>query len=105
MTDAANHLDLRRPELTALCRRLCVQKLDGFGSAVTDRFDPNTSDLDFVVSFEPLAPARYADCYFTLREELASLFGREIDLVTEQSLANPYFRARVECERQNLFMQ
>ena len=103
MTDAAKHLALRRPELPALCRRFRVRKLDVFGSAVTGNFDPKNSDLDFLASFEPIEPARYADCYFSFREELARLFGRGVDLVTEPSLANRYFRARVECERQNLF--
>ena len=53
--------------------------------------------------FEPLAPAAYADAYFSLREGLEPLFGRDIDLVTEASLANPYFRQQAESERRNLF--
>jgi predicted nucleotidyltransferase len=105
MIDTAKSLDLGRPELAALCRRYCVRRLDIFGSAVTEHFDSENSDLDFVASFEPLSPARYADLYFGLRDELAKLFGREVDLVTEQSIANPYFRARIESERQTLFAQ
>ena len=89
--------------LSALCRRFHVRRLDQFGSAATGRFDSARSDLDFLVEFEPLEPAVYADTYFGLREGLIALFGRSVDLVTEASLTNPYFRNRVLAERQTLY--
>jgi predicted nucleotidyltransferase len=92
-------------ELPALCRRWKVRRLDLFGSATTGHFDAAMSDLDFLVDFEPLEPAAYARAYFGLREGLQVLFGREVDLVTQASLTNPYFRRRVESERRNLFPQ
>jgi predicted nucleotidyltransferase len=103
MTDATP--SFVRPELASLCRRCRVHRLDIFGSAVTGRFDPARSDLDFLVTFRPLPPAEVARSYFTLLDELARLYGREIDLVTEPALANPHCRACVESERQNLFTQ
>ncbi len=96
---------LDRPGLAPLCRRCRVRRLDVSGSAVTGGFDPARSDLDFLVSFEPLPPSDYARAYFMLSEELAKLYGRKIDLLTEPSLANPYFRKRVEAQRQTLFGQ
>jgi predicted nucleotidyltransferase len=96
---------LAQGDLAGLCRRCNVRRLDLFGSAATGRFESARSDLDFLVIFEPLAPAAYADAYFGLREGLERLFGRDIDLVTEASLANPYFRYQVEAERRNLFAQ
>lgn len=90
-------------ELAPLCRRCNVARLDLFGSAATAAFDPATSDLDFLVVFAPMPPVAYADAYFRLREGLERLFDREIDLVTEASLANPYFRRRVNSERRVLF--
>lgn len=92
-----------REDVLALCGRCGVRRLDLFGSAATGHFDDTKSDLDFLVSFEPMAPAAYADAYFSLREGLAELFGRDVDLVTDSSLDNPYFRTRVESERRNLY--
>ncbi len=80
------------PKLSALCNRYGVRRLDLVGSAASGRFDAAASDLDFLVDFEPMDPAAYADSYFGLREGLQSVFGREIDLVTEVSVANPFFR-------------
>jgi predicted nucleotidyltransferase len=74
-----------------------------FGSAARGDFDPESSDLDFLVELEALSPARYASAYFALKEGLEKLFGRPVDLVTESGLANPYFRQRVQAERRNLY--
>ena len=49
----------RSDEIAALCRRHQVQRLDLFGSAATGDFDPESSDLDFLVTFLPEANATY----------------------------------------------
>ena len=94
------------PALEALrspCRRYHVRRLDLFGSAVTDRFDPAHSDLDMLVVFDDLPPGPYADAYFALKQGLESLYGRDVDLVTDAALQNPYFRRAVEAQRQALY--
>ena len=77
--------------------------LDLFGSATRDDFYAQHSDLDFLVEFEDLEPTQYAQAYFALKEGLERLFERPVDLVTENNLSNPYFRQRVQSERQNLY--
>ena len=93
------HLD----KVAELCRRAGARRLEIFGSAVRPDYDPLTSDLDFLVEFDDLPPARYADAFFALKENLEALFGRQIDLITEASLENPYFRARVQAECQTVY--
>jgi predicted nucleotidyltransferase/uncharacterized protein with HEPN domain len=88
------------PAITELCQRFGVRRLDLFGSAATGRFDPERSDLDFLVEFEPEAQGK---SYFRLLEEFEKLFGREVDLLTEPGLENPYLRRRIETERRILF--
>ncbi len=94
----------RLDALRALCRRHHVRQLDLFGSALTDRFDPERSDLDVLVEFDDLPPGAYADAYFGLKQDLESLFGRDVDIVTNSALENPYFRRAVEAHRQTLFV-
>jgi uncharacterized protein len=84
-----------REELEELCRRFHVRRLDLFGSATGDDFDPARSDLDFLVEFDP-PPGGYADAFFGLQESLEQLFGRPVDLVAAASIRNPYFRESVE---------
>lgn len=89
--------------LAELCRRCAVKRLDLFGSAAGDGFDPAESDLDFLVEFEDLDPGAYATAYFDLLEGLQSLFEREVDLVAESSITNPYFRESIEQTRMKLY--
>ena len=99
----ANIIEQHLDKVAELCKRTGARRLEIFGSATRQDFDPVTSDLDFLVEFEDLPPAKYADAYFALKENLESLFDRHIDLITEASLENPYFRARVQAERQIVY--
>ncbi len=92
----------QRAAVDALCERLHVRRLDMFGSAVRPDFDAMRSDLDFVVAFDELPPVEYADAFFALKEGLEHLFGRPVDLVVEQAIRNPHFKARIEQERQRV---
>jgi uncharacterized protein len=82
-------------ELIALCKTYRIKTLYAFGSACTAEFGVS-SDIDFLIAFQDLPLEDYADYYFALREQLQNLFGRHIDLVTENSLENPYFIASID---------
>ena len=90
-------------EIAALCRRFGVARLDLFGSAARGDFDPATSDLDFLVAFQTEAKPRAFDNYFGLKEGLAEVLGRSIDLLTADSLRNPYLAREIEASRQLLY--
>ena len=93
----------QREELAELCRRYRVQRLDLFGSAATDQFDPKRSDLDFLVRFDPDARVTYVGAFSHLHEGLQALFDQRIDLVIETEFSNPDFREAVEQSRTSLY--
>ena len=66
-------------------------------------FNAADSDLDFFVEFDDLPPVQYADAFFALKERLEKLFGRSVDLIAESNLQNPYFRNRVQAQRQPVY--
>lgn len=90
--------------LAQLCQRCNVKQLDLFGSATTNEYDPDQSDLDFLVVFDDMRPAAYAKAYFDLREGLIELFERPVDLMTSAGLKNPHLMRRIEAERFNLYV-
>jgi predicted nucleotidyltransferase len=92
----------KKNEVSALCKQFKVRRLDLFGSAATENFS-GASDLDFVVSFTDEEPREYARCYFSLANALEKLFQRRVDLVTERSIRNPYFREEIEQTRQPVY--
>ncbi len=79
--------------IATICRRFSVQRLWVFGSATTGRFDPDRSDVDFMVEFGSEAPRDYIHHFFPLEEALARAVGRPVDVVEPQAIRNPYFRA------------
>ena len=96
-------LEDRKKDLERLCARHGVKKLEVFGSVTTDRFQPESSDLDFLVDFEPAPRAILADRYFGLHEDLEALFGKRIDLVMTGAIRNPYFIESIERSRMLLY--
>jgi predicted nucleotidyltransferase len=85
----------RLPQVIELCRRHHVKRLDLFGSAATDRFNPATSDVDFAVEYLPDVRRGLGGDYFALKAGLAQVYEREIDLVALQAVRNPFFRDEV----------
>lgn len=92
-----------RDAVGGLCRRFGVGRLAVFGSAATEEFDPERSDVDFLVEFDAARPASRFDAYFGLKEGLEELLGRPVDLVMPAALENPYFAESVEDTRQELY--
>ena len=93
----------RRSQMAELCRRFHVRRMEVFGSAVGGDFDPDRSDVDLLVEFEPLGPKNHANDYFGLLEALESLFERPVDLVSARAIRNPYFAASVDATRETLY--
>ena len=89
--------------LKDLCLKHRVERLDVFGSAARDDFDPESSDLDFLVEFESMSPVDHADSFFGLLEDLERLFGRRIDLLESEPIENPYLRRSIETSRKVLY--
>ena len=96
-------IDPQLAEVSALCRRYGVRKLELFGSAATGTFNAQTSDLDFLIDFDPVGDKSLFHRYFGLNEDLEALFGRKVDLVMVGALENPYFIDSVNKTRQVVY--
>ena len=96
-------IEEKRPALIELCRRYGVTRLDVFGSAVRDDFRTESSDLDFLVTFDNFTFQNAADRYFGLLLDLEALFGRKVDLVSDSAIRNPFFRSAVDESRVPLY--
>jgi predicted nucleotidyltransferase len=86
-------------ELSQLCARYGVKRLELFGSGSRDDFDPKKSDFDLLVEFADPKPEGAFDRYFGLKEDLERLLRRPVDLVETQAIRNPYFRQAVRQDR------
>ncbi|MBF0180432.1 MAG: nucleotidyltransferase domain-containing protein [Magnetococcales bacterium] len=89
--------------LAHVCARHGVRQLKLFGSVVQGTFDPNHSDLDFLVEFQELTASEHADAFFGLMADLETLFSKSVDLVEERAIRNPYFRQAIAEKQIGLF--
>jgi predicted nucleotidyltransferase len=79
------------PKLVELFVKHQVKNAFVFGSAVTEKFN-SKSDVDFLVNLkENIDPVEAGEHLWDLQDELAELLKRDVELVTERSLKNPYF--------------
>lgn len=86
--------------IAALCHRHHARRLELFGSATRADFDPQRSDLDFLVDLaDDLPPGGYAEAFFALKHGLEALFARPVDLLSDSQIVNPHLRRRVDGER------
>ncbi len=90
-------------ELQQVCRTHHVRRLEIFGSATRDDFDPDRSDLDFLVVFEDVPGIRHIDQYLGLQEDLERLFSCPVDLIELLALENPFFLRAIKPSRVVLY--
>jgi len=96
-------IEQKREQIVQLCRQFRVHRLALFGSALGGDFDPERSDVDFVVEFETLPAGTHAETYFGLIAALERLLGRKVDLVEAGSVRNPYFRREIEKQQETVY--
>lgn len=90
------------PAVRAICEQFGVARLELFGSAARDDFDPETSDVDVIVDFLDYGPG-VTDRYFGLTNALQDLLGRSVDITFARKLSNPYFLDEIEADRTTLY--
>jgi predicted nucleotidyltransferase len=90
-------LEKYKTGLIELCQEnKAVSKLYLFGSALSPRFDEALSDVDVLVEASDLLPEERGENLITLWDNLEHLFNRKVDLLTENSLRNPFFKKEIE---------
>lgn len=97
-------IDNNREKLIELCKKYRVAELDLFGSAATEDFDEEKSDIDFLVEFKKTVTQDRFDNFFNFLEELRQLFNRSIDLVEKGGLRNPYFIEMVNQTKRKIYV-
>lgn len=95
-------LALDRDAIARACHLHGVSRLRIFGSATSERFDTERSDVDFLVEFAPGTQNPFA-AYFGLKEDLEGLLGRRIDLVMANAVRNPHFAASASAEAEEVY--
>jgi predicted nucleotidyltransferase len=98
MSIVENNID----KIRTLCSQHRVAKLFVFGSVLTDNFE-ESSDIDFIVDFSGVDLYDYADNYFDFKRSLEKLLKRQIDLLEDKAIKNPYLRQSIDSTKQLIY--
>ncbi|MGI8484098.1 MAG: nucleotidyltransferase family protein [Thermomicrobiales bacterium] len=91
------------PEIVELARSYGVARLEVFGSVMTDRYNPLTSDVDFLVAFHPVSAFQDFQRYLALKDDLRFLVKSPLDLVMSSALNDGRFRQEANKTRQVIY--
>jgi len=97
-----NLVDENIEKIKYLCAKHKVSSMFVFGSVLTNRFK-DSSDIDFLVDFRNIDPYSYADNYFDLKSSLENLLRREVDLLEEKALKNPYLKQSINSSKKMIY--
>lgn len=95
-------IDQNMDKIRKLCEQHYVSQLSVFGSILTDKFSKN-SDIDLLVDFSNIDLQNYADNYFSLKQALEEIFRRQVDLLEDKAIRNPYLRQSIEASKRLLY--
>lgn len=90
--------------IRALGREFGVVRLEVFGSICTDEFDPETSDIDFLVEYPDDYDFGPWDARMNqLRRALTDVLKYKVDLVEVRALRNPWLDREAARTRQVIY--
>jgi uncharacterized protein len=89
-------------EFLLLCKTHQVKYLYAFGSSITDHDTPD-SDIDLVVEIDEPDPLNRGDLLLSFWMEMESLFEKKVDLLTPDSIRNPYLKKQIESTKKLIY--
>jgi hypothetical protein len=75
------------------CTRWRIKELAVFGSVLREDFSPD-SDIDVLITWDEDAQWSLFD-WVDMKDELQTIFGREVDAVLKSGLRNPFRRREI----------
>lgn len=86
-----------------LCKSHKVDKLYLFGSGTTDQYTPGKSDVDILLSLKVEDPLEKGELLLSFWNKVEDVFEMKVDLLTNESLNNPYLKTCIENTKQLIY--
>ena len=96
-----SNIDISMDEIRRFCTKWKIMEFSLFGSILREDFRPG-SDVDVLVLFKDDADWDLFDIV-EMKEELKSIFGREVDLVEQGAIRNPFRRQSILSSKETLY--
>src|SRR3569833_205796 len=91
------------PQIRTLCKEYKVRELYVFGSRGKNGKPREDSDFDLLVEIDEDDPINKGHMLLNLYLEFERLFNSKVDLVTPESIKNPFFEEYVGTSRELIY--
>ncbi len=90
-------------ELHEICKSFNVKRLYVFGSLGNDTFDIHKSDVDLIIELEEQDPVEKGEKLMILWNKFEVLFGRNVDLLSNANVRNPYLQQGIDATKKIVY--
>lgn len=95
-------IETLKENLPELCKKYQIAYVDAFGSVA--RSEQNSeSDIDLIIEFSEPRKKDISSRFFGFLHELEDTYNQKVDLLTEQSLKNPYLKKEIDKSRIRIY--
>lgn len=92
-----------KEQLDSIFKNHSLKRVYLFGSSLNSNFN-SKSDIDLLLNFEDnLDDLKRGELIWSLYDQLKNLFNREIDLVNEKYLKNPYLIKEINSSKELIY--
>lgn len=92
-TSITSRIKASPAQIAEFCDRWKISEMALFGSVLRDDFRPD-SDIDILLTFSSYAGMTLFD-WMDIKEELATLLERKVDIADKKGLKNPFRRHEI----------
>jgi predicted nucleotidyltransferase len=93
--------DLKK-EMPPICEKYRIAYVDAFGSIARSE-QKEDSDIDLIIEFSEPRREKISNRFFGFLHDVEDRFQRRVDLLTENSLRNPFLKDKVDQERLRIY--
>jgi len=98
-----NIIENNLTELHKICKSFNVKRLYVFGSLGNDTFDIKRSDVDLIVELDENDPVEKGEKLMILWNKFEDLFGRNVDLLSNVNVRNPYLQQGIDSTKKIIY--
>jgi predicted nucleotidyltransferase len=89
-------IQLKLAEFLKLCKSHNVKNIYAFGSAVTEDFNDESSEIDLLIEIDSEDPIERGENLMKIWDKVEDFFQRKVDLLTNSSIKNPIPRNNID---------
>jgi uncharacterized protein len=90
------HISNQLESFLKICTQHKVKSLYAFGSSTQQSFNKESSDIDLLIELAESNPLERGELLISIWDEFELFFERRVDLLTQDSVKNPYLKKSIE---------